>query len=268
VAEPCGSGACDAGARSARPAADWDAATYDRIADPMTRWGAEVLDRLPLEGDETVLDAGCGTGRVTELLLDRLVVGHVVALDRSASMLTEARRRLAPFADRVTFVEADLLALAPDSLGALAPVDAVLSTATFHWVPDHDRLFANLASVMRPGALLVAQCGAAGNIAKLLDAVATTGVERAGVWVYATPEETEARLDRAGFEPMAVWTHLTPTRLARGEELAAYLETVCLREHVAALPEAERAPFISAVAAAMPEPVIDYVRLNITARRR
>jgi trans-aconitate 2-methyltransferase len=256
VAEPAGTGP------------DWDAATYDRIADPMTRWGAEVLDHLPLHGDETVLDAGCGSGRVTELLLGRLDAGQVVALDMSASMLAEARRRLASFAERVTFVEADLLALVPATLGRHAPVDAVLSTATFHWVPDHDRLFANLAAVMRPGALLVAQCGAAGNIAGLLEAVASTGVERAGTWVYATPDETRARLDAAGFEPVSVWTHPESTRLAPGDELETYLETVCLRVHVADLTEHERGPFIAAVAAALPEPVIDYVRLNMVARRR
>ena len=249
-------------------ASDWDAATYDRIADPMTRWGARVLERLVLHPGDTILDAGCGSGRVTEMLLDRLVGGHVVALDASPSMLAEARRRLTPHGQRVSFVEADLLQLTPAILGARAPVDAVLSTATFHWVPDHDRLFANLASVMRPGASLVAQCGAAGNIRALLEAVASTGVERAGTWVYATVEQTRARLERAGFEPEDVWTHPEPTRLERGAELETYLETVCLRAHVAELPEDERAPFIAAVAAAMPEPVIDYVRLDIVARRR
>ena len=74
---------------------DWDGATYDRIADPMTRWGTSVLDRLPLRGDETVLDAGCGSGRVTERLLERLPDGRVVALDGSPAMIREARARLA-----------------------------------------------------------------------------------------------------------------------------------------------------------------------------
>jgi len=247
---------------------DWDGATYDRISDPMTRWGAEVLGRLDLRGDETVLDAGCGSGRVTEMLLERLGTGHVVALDASPSMLVEARRRLHRHAGRVTFVEADLLALTPASLGGRAPVDAVLSTATFHWVLDHDRLFANLAAVMCPGAPLVAQCGAAGNIERLMAAVRSTGVERAGTWVYATPEQTRRRLGRAGFVDIEVWTHPEPTTLERGEELEAYLETVCLRAHVADMAAEERSRFLAAVAAAMPEPVIDYLRLNISARRR
>ena len=62
---------------------DWDARTYDRVADPMTRWGMGTLARLPLAGDERVMDAGCGTGRVTEQLAERLPRGRVVALDGS-----------------------------------------------------------------------------------------------------------------------------------------------------------------------------------------
>jgi trans-aconitate 2-methyltransferase len=249
-------------------ARDWDGATYDRISDPMTRWGAAVLARLELRGDETVLDAGCGSGRVTEMLLERLPHGHVVALDAAPSMLTEARKRLERFAGKVSFVEADLLALSPAVLGTNTPVDAVLSTATFHWVLDHDRLFANMATVMRPGAFLVAQCGAAGNIAGLLEAVRATGTDRAGVWLYATPGETRTRLEQAGFEDIEVWTHPEPTRLAEGEDLETYLETVCLRTHVAGMSPRARARFLRDVAGAMPEPVIDYVRLNLIARRR
>ena len=153
------------------------------------------------------------------------------------------------------------------TLGDDTPVDAVLSTATFHWVLDHDRLFANLAAVMRPGAVIAAQCGAAGNIARLIDAVRSTGSERTGAWYYATPEDTRARLRRAGFEDVEVWTHPEPTRLAEGEELETYLETVCLRTHVEGMAPDERRRFLAAVAAALPEPVIDYVRLNISARR-
>jgi trans-aconitate 2-methyltransferase len=233
----------------------------------MTRWGSDVLSRLTLRGDETVLDAGCGSGRVTEMLLERLPDGHVIALDAAPGMLDEARRRLARFGDRVSLVEADLLELSPAVLGDRGPVDAVLSTATFHWVLDHDRLFHNLAGVMRPGAELQAQCGAAGNIEGLLAAVRATGAERAGTWVYATPEETRARLEQAGFDHVAVWTHPEPTRLERGEELETYLGTVCLRAHVAGLEGPDRADLLRRVADAMPEPVIDYLRLNMDARR-
>lgn len=68
---------------------------------PQARWGGAVVDRLALSGDETVLDCGCGIGRVTELLLERRPKGRVLALDVSRTMLEEARRRLAGAGDRL-----------------------------------------------------------------------------------------------------------------------------------------------------------------------
>ena len=247
-----------------RPAGgDWNASKYDRVADPQTRWGAEVLERLPLEGDETVLDAGCGTGRVTELLLARLPRGRVVALDFSDAMLGEARGRLARFGDQVTYVEADL----GKPLPIAQPVDAVLSTATFHWVPDHDALFENLASVLRPGGWLVAQCGGFGNIATMLRVAREVHPGFSRVHNFQAAEATAARLAASGFDGIETWLSDAPTRFEPGAPFEAFLETVCLRTFLDELPPDEREPFVQAVAARMPEPVLDYVRLNITARR-
>jgi trans-aconitate 2-methyltransferase len=220
-----------------------------------------VLDRLPLEGHETVLDAGCGSGRVTERLLERLPEGRVIAADAAPSMLAEARRRLERFGDRVRYVECDLSRPLPVD----EQVDAILSTAALHWVPDHDALFANLAAVLRPGGRLVAQCGAAGNIASVLRAVADLGETWPGPWTFATPEETRARLAAAGFVDVDVWLHDEPTRFEPGEPLETFLATVVLRAHVDRRPEAERAGFVRAVAQRLPDATIDYVRLNITA---
>jgi trans-aconitate 2-methyltransferase len=249
------------------PRPDWDGARYDRLADPQARWGTAVIGRLDLSGTETILDAGCGSGRVTEQLLRRLPHGRVIALDASESMLEQAKKRLAPARGRVRFVRADLLELEPGVLGDGAPADGVFSTATFHWITDHDRLFRNLAAVLRPGGQLVAQCGGAGNLDRLIGVVRSLGAERAGAWLYASPEETAARLRRAGFTDVHVWSHPEPTPFPSGAPLADFLETVCLRELLATLPQHDRRPFTERVAAAMPEPVIDYVRLNITARR-
>jgi trans-aconitate 2-methyltransferase len=229
----------------------------------MTRWGSVVLDRLVLEGDERVLDAGCGSGRVTEQLLARVPDGQVIALDGSAAMLDTARERLRAFGDRVEFVHADLGRPLPIS----SPVDAILSTATFHWVPDHDTLFRNLAAVVRPGGQLVAQCGGRGNIDAIRQILATVGDGWTGRWNFAAPDETTRRLEAAGFEDVQAWLHDEPTMLEAGEPLETYLATVVLGDHLARLEPDRRAAFVHAVAARMPEPLIDYVRLNIVARR-
>jgi trans-aconitate 2-methyltransferase len=245
------------------PKGDWNASRYDKVADPQTRWGAEVLERLMLEGDETVLDAGCGTGRVTELLLARLPRGRVVALDFSASMLDQAKARLAPFEGRVEYVQADL----GRPLPLREPVDAVLSTATFHWVMDHDALFQNLGGVLKPGGWLVAQCGGFGNIARLLRTAREVHPGFTRQHNFQTPEATAARLQQSGFEAVEAWLSEAPTRFDPGAPFEAFLETVCLRTFLDELPPGEREPFVKAVAARMPEPVLDYVRLNITARK-
>jgi trans-aconitate 2-methyltransferase len=242
---------------------DWDARTYDRVADPQARWGLAVLDRLPLDGDETVLDAGCGSGRVTERLVERLPRGRVIALDGSPSMIDAARERLARFGDRVDYVVADLGRPLPID----EQVDAILSTATFHWVPDHDALFANLASVTRPGGWLVAQCGGVGNVDSVMQVLARTGDGWLGSKHYATPLDTTRRLTAAGYVDIECWLTDEPTRFEPGEPFATFLRTVVLGDHVDRLPPSERDAFVRAVVDQLPEPVLDYVRLNITARR-
>ena len=242
---------------------DWDARSYDRVADPQTRWGAGFLDRLPLDGDERILDAGCGSGRVTELLAARLPTGRVVALDGSPSMIEAARERLAGFGDQIEYVVADL----GEPLPIEGTVDAILSTATFHWVPDHDALFANLAAVLRPGGRLVAQFGGVGNIDSVKRVLATIGDGWLGPAHYETPMATVRRLDAAGFVDIECWLKDEPTRFESGDQLEAFLRTVILGPNLERLPAADHAAFVHEVATRLPEPVIDYVRLNIDARR-
>jgi trans-aconitate 2-methyltransferase len=244
---------------------DWDAATYDRVADPQTRWGGAVLDRLPLDGDETVLDAGCGSGRVTELLAERLPGGHVIALDASPSMIEAAGLRLDRFGDRVDYLVADLGR--PFSLPSHTLADAVLSTATFHWVADHDALFHNLAAVLRPGGRLVAQCGGAGNIASIRAILATVGDGWPGDAHFETPEATAERLAAAGFSDIETWLQPEPTRFEAGAQIETFLRTVVLGGHIARLAPEDRDAFVHEVASRLAEPVIDYVRLNILATR-
>jgi trans-aconitate 2-methyltransferase len=225
----------------------------------MTGWGRAVVDRIALRGDERVLDAGCGTGQVTAYLLERLPRGEVVALDGSPSMIERARARLGE--DRVTYVTADLLDPIP-----IEPVDVDISTATFHWIPDHEALFRNLAAVLGPGGRLVAQCGGRGNIANVTAVLAAIGHGPGWDKVFADPSETAQRLEAAGFTAVRCWLTDEPTLLPR-DDLELYLRAVCLGGIVDGLPPDEADDLVRAVAAAMPEPRIDYVRLSIEAER-
>lgn len=240
---------------------DWNAPSYHRVSAPIEAMGREVLDRLVLRGDERVLDAGCGTGRVTAALLERLPAGEVVAVDGSPAMVEAARAALS--AERVEVRVADLLELDVDP-----PVDAVLSTATFHWIGDHERLFARMHAALAPGGRLVAQCGGEGNVAAVRRAVARVAHPALagwpGPWNFASPSTTENRLRAAGFEDVWCWPY--DVRVVP-EDMREFLTTVMLGSHLERLPAAERAPFVDAVSTELGDDGIDYVRLNILARR-
>jgi len=258
------------------PTTDWDASAYHQISSPQLAWGLEVLERLPLAGDETVLDAGCGSGRLSEKLLERLPRGRLIALDSSQSMLREAKEMLRRHGDRVTFLRADLGALELDRVA-----DAVYSTATFHWVLDHDALFAGLLRALRPGGRLVAQCGGGANLHAIHERAsalmrsppfAAHYAHWKDPWHFAGPEETLARLSRLGFEEPRGWLEEAPTQFPDAATFRRFIQSVVLRVHLAPLPaEALRERFLDALVEQaerdVPPLSLDYVRLNLEARR-
>jgi trans-aconitate 2-methyltransferase len=258
VSEPGPAGAMNSSAR------EWDAETYDQVSDPQFSWGMEVLERLELRGDEAALDAGCGSGRVTAELLGRLAGGSVLAVDGSEAMVAKARERLG---DRASYLVADLA-----ELEIPEPVDLVFSTATFHWILDHDALFARLRSALRPGGRLVAQCGGEGNVAEHARVIATVAAQpefatrlsgATGIWNFAGPEETEARLRGAGFSKVRCWLEPKPVR---PPDPLAFISTVTIGPLLAQLPEELRRPFAEAILECSEQPlVLNYVRLNIEA---
>lgn len=256
---------------------EWDAASYHRLSSPQFSWGLRVLELLTLRGDETVMDAGCGTGRLTALLLERLPRGRVVCVDLSGNMLEEARAHLAPrFGGRVQFFRADLAALPFNEM-----FDGVFSTAAFHWVPDHPSLFRALFQSLKPGGWLVAQCGGGPNLARLRERAATLTARKPYAPYFAGWDEskefaddatTAARLNAAGFAEVETGLEPAPATLADAADFRQFLRTVNLHAHLARLPEGHlREQFLDEVTerAASDDPpyTLDYCRLNIRARR-
>jgi trans-aconitate 2-methyltransferase len=249
---------------------DWDAATYDRISEPQLLWAREQLSRLALSGDEVVLDAGCGSGRVTALLADLVPRGRVYGVDVAPSMAAHAQEALG---ERATIFCQDLV-----ELDLPEPVDAVFSNATFHWVPDHDALFAAIHRTLEPGGQLVAQCGGRGNIDSFRQESNAEAAEPPFAqyfegwtqpWHYAGADETEARLTALGFTDVKCWLEAKPTT---PPEPRTFARTVCLVRHLDVLPGELHDEFLDRVMerviARGGEPVVlDYVRLNMTARR-
>ncbi len=253
---------------------DWDAQTYHRLSDPQFAWGLRVLDRLRPVAGERILDLGCGSGRLTDRLADAMGRGVVVGLDLSQAMLAEAAVRLAerhrpvgPHRMTDAGIEVHLVRGDAARLPFVGAFDAVFSAATFHWVQNHDKLFSSIHRALAPGGRLVAQCGGVGNIASIQRALARVGDGWLGPVHFATPLDTVRRLDAAGFVDIECWLTDEPTRFEPGEPFETYLRTVVLGAHLERLPPSEHDEFVASVVAGIGEPLIDYVRLNIVARR-
>jgi trans-aconitate 2-methyltransferase len=244
---------------------EWKAEEYDDQSAPHEEWQAQILERLELHGDETVLDAGCGTGRLTKNLVARLPNGRVIGVDASTAMIEKAREHLGEDAD---LRQQDLTRL---DLGE--QVDAVYSSAVFHWIEDHQALFRSLHGAMRPGARLEAQCGGDGNIVEIERALeALAGDERFApylrgereAWNYASIEDTRLRLSEAGFSDIRVWTEPWPISPS---DPRGYVSTVILPWHLDRLPAELHESFVRAVLETAPQPlIVNYIRLNISAK--
>lgn len=256
---------------------EWNAALYHQISAPQVSWGKKVLSRIPLRGDETVLDAGCGTGRLTRDLLEALPHGRVVALDVSENMIDVARAFLSPdFGDRVEFVCGDLLGISFDQ-----SFDGIFSTASFHWVRDHEALFRGLYRGLRGGGWLCAQCGGCGNLTRFLARVDALTEQPpfaqyfegySSPWEYSDAQTAAVRLRQAGFEQIETSLEDAPTQFSNAQEFQQFVESVILHRHLERFPQGGlRKRFLTELtrqaAADDPAFLLDYRRLNLQARR-
>jgi trans-aconitate 2-methyltransferase len=261
----------------AAPGAEWNAHAYTRLSNPMQTWGEAILEELSLRADETALDLGCGTGRLTEFLLRRLPQGHVIAVDRSANMLASAREHLEPvFGGRVEYIQQSL-----DELDLHQVAELAFSNAAFHWIKDHPRLLRAVFAALRPGGWLVAQCGAGPNIARIRQRAARIMEsepyrayfgEWTGPWEFAYPDVMRDRLLAAGFVDVETSMFEAPVQLASVEETRDFFENVILGTHLARIADPDlRTAFLERMTeqSAADEPAFcqDYWRLNLRARR-
>jgi trans-aconitate 2-methyltransferase len=179
-------------------------------------------------------------------------------------MLSELRRRLASDLNRVTVVQADLR----EPMRLAQAGDAAISVATLHWLPDHAAVFRNIAATLRPGGQFIAECGGYGNIVMFRTALReVSGADGGEIWNFADVQETTQHLEAAGFTDVAVRLVPAPARLEPGEQLEAFIATVMLGVQLRDMSSEDRRPFVHEVAQGLPEPVIDFVRLQISAMR-
>lgn len=234
----------------------WDGVAYDALPLPHEQWGIRTIAALDLQPNETLLDAGCGTGRDAQLALEQLPNGSLVCVDQSTTMLDQCRSRFGQDS-RVRILEGDLdkvLPVEPES------VDAIMSVAALHWLADHNSVWQHFFKALKPGGRIATDCGGYGNLAKTLSLVPQIDPNiKFPNWYYANESDTEALLEAAGFVDIKVSLRPHPTPLPDKETLATYLRTLVFREW-----SDEQ---IAKMSELITDNSLDYVRLEVRARK-
>jgi trans-aconitate methyltransferase len=224
----------------------WNPADYAQHSQGQERWARELLSLMSLRPQESVLDVGCGDGRITAEIAGLVPGGRVVGIDRSAEMIGFAQEHFPPQQfPNLRFLQADASALPFD-----AEFDAVFSNAVLHWILDHKPVLTGICRSLRPGGRCVLQMGGKGNGADVIRAFdACLGeANRPSAIPYGFHDAREYRvwLQEAGLTPDFVELIGKDMVHASREAFAGWLRTAWL-PYTARVPEERRDDLLESV---------------------
>ena len=243
----------------------WNAQDYAIDAGFVPLLGGAVSRLLDPRCGERILDLGCGDGVLSSELA--LSGAHIHGVDASPELVNAARAR-----------GVDAQVMDGHALTFTAAFDAVFSNAALHWMGHPDRVLEGVRRALRPGGRFVAEFGGHGNVATIIAAVqAARAAHGHGAstfqWYFPTADAYADRLRQHGFQVQLIETTPRPTALPTG--VAGWLR-VFAAPLLDDLPDAARATVREAAVVllqdlprdAAGQPLADYVRLRVLARRR
>jgi trans-aconitate 2-methyltransferase len=230
----------------------WNPNEYFKSSSEQQKWAQELIAKLSLNGDERVLDIGCGDGKITAKIAELLPNGSVVGIDNSKEMINFAQKNFSSKG----FPNLAFELMDASHLSYNDEFDVVFSNAALHWVIDHLPVLEGIKRSLKPSGKVLLQMGGKGNAAEVLE-MGETLIKNEKWNRYFTnfsfpygfygPEEYTAWLDHVGFKVKRI--ELIPKEmLHKGKEkLAAWIRTTWL-PYTQRLPEELREEFIDEIA--------------------
>lgn len=263
----------------------WDAERYHNISNIQEQWGRRLILRRKWKGNEIVMDAGCGTGRVTKLLAEKVSRGGMVyAIDIDTNMIQQTRKNLAGFKN-VTIIQSDL-----HNVDLPRKINVIYSNAVLHWISEHKKVFQHFWKLLcndnnsssnnnNKGGQLLIQCGGYGNLEKvhrLINLVKESDefkdyfMDWKEPWYFAKPSETHTLLEEIGFKNVNVYLSNGYTTFSDQKSYSEFIKTVVMRPFLDYLPNEKIKSkylnlFLDKVEQSNLSWILDYVRLNIMA---
>jgi trans-aconitate 2-methyltransferase len=226
----------------------WDARDYQKNSIIQLKWGRELIDKLKLRGNESVLDIGCGDGKVTAEIAAIVRDGKATGIDSSPEMISLACRTFPPCSyTNLNFIQMDMRELTFEN-----GYDVVFSNAALHWVNDHPSILNGISRSLRKEGRILLQMGGRGNVADMMSVVA--GITQDYRWKsyfagFISPysfyglEEYGKWLPGAGLEPLRVELLRKDLTQQGKEGLASWFRTTW-HPFIHRVPEIEQRSFI------------------------
>ncbi len=229
----------------------WNAADYAANSVVQQTWAREIIARLHLQGDEHVLDVGCGDGKVTAEIAHHLRHGSATGIDASPQMIDFAKETFAP----KQYPNLEFQVVDAREIHFQDRFDLVFSNAALHWVEDHKAFLRGAASALKPGGRLMVSCGGKGNAHEVF--VTMRPEMRLKQWsgffrkmpkpyFFYSPEDYKKWLPRFGFKTLDVRLAPKDATYPGRDGFAAWLRTTWL-PYVQRVPEHLREEFIAGV---------------------
>jgi trans-aconitate 2-methyltransferase len=228
----------------------WDADTYDSVKAPQFDAGMELIEISRVRATDSVLDIGCGTGKLTMELARLAAKGMVIGIDPSAEMLEKAMT-LSSETENLRFVRTGA-----ESVDFVERFDIAFSNSALQWVKQQKESLRRIHRALKSGGRIAFQLPSRNFCAEFFDynanAIALLGYEHFFLnwrtpWFLPTKEEYGALLEQAGFRDITVYYR--DYRLAFGSvtEIMNWWTSAGLRPYLAALPGKEKEYFKYAV---------------------
>lgn len=147
----------------------WDAEEYAKHSSAQQVWAKELIAKLQLKGSESILDIGCGDGKMTVEIAAQLPEGDVLGVDSSPDMIALARKKFPQSKySNLSFKLADA-----NHLPFAEQFDIVFSNAALHWIKDHGPVIPSIQNSLKPGGKLCLQMGGKGNAEAIISVLDT-----------------------------------------------------------------------------------------------
>jgi trans-aconitate 2-methyltransferase len=229
---------------------EWNASEYDRLSALQATMAEEVLSLLKLKGTENILDIGCGNGKTTARIADRVPHGSVAGVDASSVMIAFAKEHWLPAHPNLQFAVADAR-----HLPFRQEFDLVVSFNALHWIPDQALPLQSIRSAIKPGGMVQLRLVAKGDRKSLEDTIQETSHSSRWAeyftgfhhpYLRLTPEQYAALAEQNGLHVLSCRTADKHWDFQSRANFAAF-SNVTMVEWTQHVPESGRAAFITDV---------------------